>query len=351
MTVQDLRDVLRSHGEGPAPANPVRNEQVQARIRRIRRRRRGVAAGAALSAVAVLGLAFLPWRAQSGPDAVAVAPSPGRTSTQRAAPVERPDPLPEAFTAADGAAYRRLAVAAVAAGGSRKATVTVPVTGGPLDVAAACSGGVRSSMGVRIRIGGKPVSAAPWDLLPCGKGRLLAPLAVPAGAGERIRVSFELVDRLGGCVVAKGSCVPPENGKVAFSLAVYEWAPPERPIEPPAPRALPELRGYRLADSRTGTWPRDRSLAFDVLGDGKPVAIDQICTGDVAPRLWFTIKVDDRLASRGTCAVWTSGPFPMALAELKVPKGRKSTISVKLSMSPEAPNRPVRWSVGLWRRR
>ncbi|GGK64356.1 hypothetical protein Sme01_25710 [Sphaerisporangium melleum] len=347
MTVQDLRDVLRSHGEGPAPANPVRHEQVQARIRAIRRRRRAAATGAALSAVAVVALAFLPGRAQPGPDTVAVAPSPDRTSTPRSRPAERQEPLPRAFTAADSAEYRRLAVAAVAAAGSTKATVTVPVSGRPLDVAAVCSGGVRSSMGVRIRIGSAPTG----NLLPCEKGRRLAPLVVPAGAGDRIKVSFELVNRLSGCIMAKGSCVPPDNRKVAFSLAVYEWAPPERPIEPPAPRALPEIRGYRLADTRTGTWPRDRSLAFDVLGDGRPLAIDQICTGDVASRLSFTVKVNGRLASRATCGVWTSGPFPGALPELKVPKGRKAVITVKLGMSPEAPNRPVRWSVGLWRRR
>ncbi|GAA4208315.1 hypothetical protein GCM10022252_73300 [Streptosporangium oxazolinicum] len=126
---------------------------------------------------------------------------------------------------------------------------------------------------------------------------------------------------------------------------------PPRPTEPQAPQALPErLKGYRLADSRTGTWPHDRSLTFDVLGDGKPLGIGEICTGDVASRLLFDAEVNGRLSTRGGCGVGTSGPSLTTLAELKVPKGKKATIAVKFSMRPEAPNRPVRWSAGLWRR-
>ncbi|MFF5244175.1 hypothetical protein ACFY3V_07835 [Streptosporangium sp. NPDC000095] len=348
MTIQKLQDVLRSQGEGPVPANPARNEQVQARIRKMRRRRHATAAGAVVSAAAVLGFVFLPGQVQPGPNAVAVVQPPGRGATQGSGPEGRSE-FPKAFTSADGTEYRRLAVTAITKTDSKKATVTVPVTGKPLEVAALCSGGHRSSMGARIRIDGEP--ASPWQPLACEKDRKFVPLVVPAGAGERITVTFDLVKRLSGCVIAEGACVPPDNERISWALAVYEWTPPERPIEPQAPQALPErLRGYRLADSRTGTWPRDRSLTFDVLGDGKPLGIGEICTGDVASRLLFEVEVNGRLGTRGGCGVGTSEPFLMTLAELKVPKGKKATITVKFSMRPEAPNRPVRWSVGLWRR-
>ncbi|MFC4531503.1 hypothetical protein [Sphaerisporangium dianthi] len=350
MTVQDLQNALRSHGEAPVPANPARHDQVQARIRRIRRRRHAAVAGAAaaaLSAAAVLGFVSLSGQAQRDQDAVAVAQRSSGVPAQKSGPPEH-TALPRTFTSADGTEYRRLAVTAIAKTGAKKATVTVPVTGKPLDIAAVCSGGRRSSMGVLVRINGRAGGQGP---LPCATGRQLVPLAVPAGAGERITVTFELVKRLSGCVIVAGSCVQPDDARVRWSLAVYEWTPPEHPVEPQAPRGLPKPpKGYSPADSRTGTWPRDRSLTFDVLGDGKPIGVHHVCTGDVASRLSFEIELNGRFASRGGCGAWTDKSSSLTLAEFRVPKGKKATITVNLTMRPEAPNRPVRWSVGLWHR-
>lgn len=352
MTAHDLRDVLREHGERPAPANPFRHEQIQARILRIRRRRRATAAGAALTVLAALGVVFLPAQTQARQDDVASLPAPQPSSHSE---------LPETFTSTDGTRYRRLGVTTIAKNGPRKAGVTVPVTGKPLDVVAVCSGGGRAASSPRIRVDG---TSRPADgrqsrsvtagSVSCAKGRQLVPLPVPARAGERITVTFDTTTRGSGCVKAdaKSPCVQVKEERADWSLAVYEWTPPLEPVQPEAPRALPDLlAGYRLADSRTGTWPRDKWLTFDIVGDGRPLGVDQICTGDLARRLWFSLEVDgEPNPSRGTCGVWTGGSFPMAMRTFTVPKGKRVTVRVQLSMQVEAPNRPVRWSVGLWRR-
>ena len=48
--------------------------------------------------------------------------------------------LPERFTAPDGTEYRRVATTAIEATGGRKAVITVPLSGKPLDVAGVCEG-------------------------------------------------------------------------------------------------------------------------------------------------------------------------------------------------------------------
>lgn len=345
MTVQDLRDVLRERGEGPAPANPARHDQVRARIRRMRRRRRAVvaaAAGTAVAAVAALGPSLLPGAqaarpADDGADGAAV--------VTRGA--DRPE-LPESFTSADGAEYRRLGVASVGTSSGRKATITIPVTGKPLDVASVCSGSGRNHAAPRITVGRRPVFAG----VMCLKGRRLVPLPVPKDAGKEVTITFDTTTRGGGCVREKPSdpCREVKEDPADWSLAVYEWTPPERPVEPQAPRALPRRAGdLALEESRSGTWPRESSVTFRVRGNGRKVGIDQICTGELADRLRFSYEVNGRdTGSSSSCGVWKSGSFPSAITEFRVPKGTTATIRVKASMPAEAPNRLVRWSVGLY---
>ncbi|WP_101789776.1 hypothetical protein [Nonomuraea indica] len=343
MTVQDLRDVLRERGEGPAPANPSRHDQVRARIRRMRRRRRAVvaaAAGTAVAAVAALGPSLLP-------GAQAARPADGTAVVTRSA--DRPE-LPESFTSADGARYRRLGMASVGTSSGRKTTITIPVTGKPLDLASVCSGSGRNHASLKITVGRRPVFPGVF----CLKGRRLISLPVPQGTGKEVTISFDTTTQGWGCVRDKPSdpCRKVKEDPADWSLAVYEWTPPERPVEPPAPRALPRREGdLTLEETRSGTWPRESSATFRVRGDGREVGIDQICTGELADRLRFSSRVDGRdLGSNTSCGVWKSGSFPSAMMGITVPKGKTVTITVKASMPAEAPNRLVRWSVGLYRK-
>ncbi|MEU8251580.1 hypothetical protein [Nonomuraea sp. NPDC048916] len=341
MTVQDLRDVLRAHGESPAPANPARHEQLQARIRGIRRRRR-LGAGTAVLAIAALGFPLLSGTAEPPPE-ITVATQPSGPSGAAE--------LPERFTSPDGTEYRRLALTAIEQSGSHTAKVTIPVTGKPLDVAGICTSGSRMGSSPIVKIDGRLTMGGFFR--PCTKEMSLLPLTLPPGARDRVTITFDMKTAGTACVRAdgKGPCEPVKPERAAWTLAVYEWTPPEQPIEPEAPKDLPRrLPGYTLADSATGTWPRDRSATFRVRGDGRPLGIDHICTGDLAERLWIGYRVDGKDSpSSGSCGVWKQGSFPMAVTEFKVPKGKRATITVTLRMRGEATNRPVRWSVGLFR--
>ncbi|MBB6352163.1 hypothetical protein FHU36_008759 [Nonomuraea muscovyensis] len=342
MTVQDLRDVLREHGDGPAPANPTRPDQVRARIRRMRRRRRAVmvaGAGAAVTTVAALGFAFLP--------GTAAAPRPADDTAVVPTSADAPE-LPESFTSADGAEYRRLDLVSLARTGPRKATVTIPVTGRPLDVAVTCAGSTRAAS-PKISIGRRPVTAGVF----CRPGRQLVALPVPAGGAKEATVTFDTTTHGTACTREKpgGPCRPVKEERGDWSLAVYEWTPPAQPVEPEAPRPLPRRAGaFELAESRSGTWPRESSVTFRVRGDGRPIGVDQICTGDLADRLEFRYELNGRdTGASSSCGVWKRGAFPSAIKEFAVPKGRSATITVKASMRAEAPDRLVRWSVGLFR--
>ncbi|MFG3438491.1 hypothetical protein ACGF0J_14705 [Nonomuraea sp. NPDC047897] len=259
--------------------------------------------------------------------------------------------LPASFTSADGAVYRRLGVASVGTSSGGKATITIPVTGKPLDVASVCSRGGRpgSSHAVpRITIGRTPVNTG----LYCLQGRQLVSLPVPVGAGKEVTVTFDTTTVGSACVREKPSdpCRKVEEEPTDWSLAVYEWTPPERPVEPPALRALPHRAGgLALTQSRSGTWPREASVTFRVRGNGRKVGVDQLCSGELAGRLRFRFEVDGRDTGSGTsCGGWKNGTYPLAISEVTVPKGRTATITVKASMPSAAPNRLVRWSVGLY---
>ncbi|MBN6058562.1 hypothetical protein JYK22_41975, partial [Nonomuraea sp. RK-328] len=351
MTVRDLRDVLREHGDAAPPPNPGRHDEVRARIGRIRLRRRLMAAGTAVAAAAaVLGFVVLPGGPDQRRDSTAVMTS-GTPATSPASEGLTPK-LPETFTSPDGTVYRRLALTSIGATGSRKATVTVPVTGKPLDVAGVCTKRADAHPGLQVLVDGRPTRGG----LTCMDGRQLRlePMTVPAGS-DRVTITFDTTAHGSGCIRPpdpKIRCRPVKEVRVPWNLAVYEWTAPDRPADPAEPKAFPRsASGWKLADTRTGTWPGDTSLTFRVRGDGRHVGVDQICTGDLAGRLWFSVAVDGKdSGGASACGVWEKGSYPMALSLFKPPKGKMVTITVKLSMHSPAEGRPVRWSVGLFRR-
>ncbi|MEV0390318.1 hypothetical protein [Nonomuraea sp. NPDC050643] len=341
MTVQDLRDVLRERAEGPSPANPRRHDEVRARIRRTRLRRRTMAGGAVVamaSVVAVVAVvALLPGTAEEPPPATTVTAEPASG-------------LPERYTAPDGTAYRRLATARLTAEGAKKTSVTIPLSGLPLDVAARCDGEFGSGA-PRILVDGR--HTGPRGFAPCPTGMDLQPLVVPEGAKE-VTVTFDTTTSGSACATRtrNGPCVPVKPRRAGWDLAVYEWTPPARPVTPEPVRALPgRLGGKRLISQSTGVWPGDSTFEVEVVGTGGTIGIDQICSGDLAGRMWFRYRVDGKESpATSGCGVWKKGAFPMAMAEFTLPKGKRVTVTAQVGLWGESTNRPVDWAIGVYKK-
>ncbi|TDD17893.1 hypothetical protein [Nonomuraea diastatica] len=334
MSAHDLRDVLRERAEAPAPPNPHRHDQIRSRIRRTRLRRGGVA-GAAVAAAVVAGVSLIPGAAEP----------PAREITAAAEPATE---LPERFTADDGTEYRRLVTAELAAKGGQKTSVTVPVSGKPLDVAGVCAG-TFGSRPPSISVNGKPSARA--TSLRCGKDMQLSPLVVPEGATE-VTVTFDTKVSAYSCVSERkgGPCEPIKPRWVAWDLAVYEWTPPAEPVEPDALKAFPaRLGGMELAAKAAGLGDEDRSFELVVESPGGKLGLEQLCTGELAPRMRFTYRIDGKdTGSTASCGIWKNGPFPLAMSEHAVPKGERVTITGKAALWGAATNRPVRWSVAAY---
>ncbi|MFB9199718.1 hypothetical protein ACFFV7_00825 [Nonomuraea spiralis] len=339
MSVQDLRDVLRERAEGPAPANPARHEHIRRRVRRTRRRR-GLTAAAAAVAAAVTVFSLLPGDAAP--------PQEAATSAVKAA-----RELPERFTARDGTGYRRLATATVRTEKTTKASVTIPVSGKPLDVAALCEGGPRAKPPAISVTGGDAVASRSFS--PCPKDMELVPLVVPGGAGQ-VTVTFDTATRGWGCVRKSkdGPCVTQKPDQAVWSLAVYEWTPPDRPVEPgplkPFPKRL--ARWDLAAATRQLVWPQDRTFTVTPGGDGGRIGIEALCAGDLAPRMRFTYLIEGGEGGEvtATCGQWESGPYPMAMNEFRVPAGKPVKVTVRAGIMGPDTNRPVRWSVAVYRK-
>ncbi|WP_431907004.1 hypothetical protein [Nonomuraea jabiensis] len=340
MTVQDLRDVLREQAEAPSPGNPNRHDQVRSRIRRTRLRRRATAGTVAVAASAVVGVSLLP--------GTVTAPEPGATATARAEQ-DKPAGLPEEFTAGDGTAYRRLAVGTIKKEGAKKVSFTVPVSGKPLDVAMTCDGEDFVNT-PRVSVNGNADTGA--QVLPCGKSMELRPLSLVQRGVKEATVTFDTTVVARGCVQRKkdGPCVAPKPKVATWQVAVYEWTPPARPVEPEPVKDFPDrTNGWKLARSATGVSDRDSSFTLVVKSASGKIGMDQLCTGDLAARMWFKIRVNGTDAPMvGGCNVWKSGDYPMAVSEYDVPKGSRVTITGKIGFWGEYTNRPVRWSVGVY---
>ncbi|MEU7859223.1 hypothetical protein [Nonomuraea sp. NPDC049141] len=339
MTLPDLRDVLREHGDGPSPANPARPEQVRARIRRIRLRRRALGGGGvvAVAAAVALGFSLLPGTAEPR---LETADEPTTFAAQLAGL------LPERFTAADGTKYRRIATASIKRTGPTKVSVTIPFSGKPLDVGAVCAGPDTSV--ARASIGADGPASAHFGT--CSRRMQLRPLQVPAAtSGTELKVTFDTTTTGWGCTVRDGKCVPQKKTRGVWALAVYEWTPPARPVKPAKLKTLPDHVGKaRLAETKTGVWPQDTSATFKVRGK---VGFDTLCTSALAGNLWFSIEANGRMeGSAGACGVWEGGAFPSAVSEFSYPTDRTTTVKVTWMLRGSGINRPVRWSVGLYRK-
>ncbi|GLW13252.1 hypothetical protein Misp01_83800 [Microtetraspora sp. NBRC 13810] len=337
MTVENLRDVLREHADLLPPPNPSRGEQVRDRVRRIRARRRTAvgAVGAAVVAAAVaLTVPLLP-----------ATPQPETTTTVSGGTLPV---LPGEFTSADGTGYRLVARTAIEKTADAKATLKVPYTGKPLDVGGMCVG--PDDNPPRIEVEGSRLRA-PVSFMNCDRELRLQPLDVPEGATE-VTVTFNTVTSGWGCTQEEpgGPCVTQVPAHGSWVLGVYEWTPPARPVVPEPLRSIPrQIDEWRLTETRSGLWPQDTTATFEVGGQAGRVALDELCSGELATRLQFSFRVNGESGgASSSCGVWTSGGFPMAMNELHLTE--PTTVTVELTMVGQSTNRPIRWSVGLFER-
>ncbi|MGA4993802.1 hypothetical protein [Nonomuraea bangladeshensis] len=338
--LRKLRDLFDDMS-ADAPDNHGRIAQLERRIRSDTRRR---AAGAALAGATVLTAAgiFIPTFLSPGP---AVPPHETAAAVQPAAE------LPQRFTSGDGSAYRRLASATLKAQskGEKKVSVTVPVSGKPLEVAALCPKGNPLEVArPRVVVNGEP--SRNW-FQQCmtreGMGMVQDPVSVPKGV-KQVTITFDI-----SCARKKGEPCPTRAfwQPADWPLAVYEYTPPARPVEPDPVEAFPSRLGtLKLAGQASGVWPRESSFALTVTSPGGYFRIEHRCTGDLVDRLSISYQIGDE-PSRGE---WTCNRH-RALDETnamlwseKVPKGTKITISGKVRVQAGHPNRQVGWSVGVY---
>ncbi|MFC5829746.1 hypothetical protein [Nonomuraea insulae] len=324
MSVHDLREVLRERAEAPSPANPYRHDQVHSRIRRTRLRRRATAGATALAAV-VVAVSVVQGVGEPAPRETTAAAWPGSG-------------LPERFSSPDGTEYRRVATATVKPNGAQT-SITVPVTGRPLEAAMLCD---RQVILPDVLVNGHRISTPGFG---CGGDSVsLRPLDVQKDAKE-ITVTFDTTGS--GCVLKAehGPCVPDKPRTADWELAVYEWTPPARPVFP-RPATLPDqVRGWRQAALTTGTLPKNSSLTMEVVGNGGDFSIQQNCTGDLSTRMWFKYWVGgSELPSTMGC-----GTEPKTRNTFTAAKGEKVTVTVRMGLWGESTNRPVDWAVGLYR--
>lgn len=259
--------------------------------------------------------------------------------------------LPPEFTAADGVAYHRVGTATLDTTGKRKVTITVPNTGKPLDLVATCAGDRRSAA-PHVRVDGVPARGG--FLGACVATRQTIGLPV-RGQAEEVTVTLELPELQGTACVRERKddpCKPvtPRQRRAVWSLGVYEWTPPDEPVLPGPVRKFPAMKGYKPVAMRSGLYPEKGSVTIPVPA-GRTVGVDQICTGALAKRLNFTLALNGRdTGVGGQCGVWEKGPYPMAMALVKTPKGADARLTITWSMAGPAETRPVRWLVGVWER-
>ncbi len=273
-----LRQLLAERSD-PARHRPVPQERITARIRRARMKR---AAGAGLLAVAVAA------------GVVSGVTPRARARAGHAASYSGP-PLPARFTAADGAAYRRLAVTDMTDPAQKTATLTVQVGSDPVDVMASCDDPTSN-----ILIGVK-VNGTLAGLVSCQDPSQL--LGLPVHPGQQARITL---------VRASGLGLP--DISTDWQFAAYAWTPPATARTAPAAPHLPQsytgpntTAGHgnalrKLVAIRSGIWPRDQTATFTFTVHGhRNFDISTVCAGLIGDRLQVSHQIDGSGSEAVSC--------------------------------------------------
>jgi hypothetical protein len=275
--------------------------------------------------------------------------------------------LPEQFTEQDGTGYRRLGAATLSFPQEKTVSITVPVTGRPLDIVGVCEGETTAVTSAVTIVDGKP-GGRQMSLLGCDRDRRFLPIEIPEGAREMtLRFEAQEVRQAGECESLNPTTrckartdLPAKSSPGVWTLAVYEWTPPAEPVLPAPPRDFPQHLDdggeseYRLLERKSGTWPLDRTVTFEATVPGATMGIEQLCSGALAGRLRFTFRVDgEDSGSTMSCVEWVSGDYPLTMSQFQVPKSAgRVTVEIIWQMpggfEDDYAKRPVRWSIGLY---
>jgi hypothetical protein len=271
VNADQLRQLLAEHSD-PARSRPVPQERITARIRRARMRR---AAGAGLLAIAV---------------AAGVVSGVHLAHDRAAMTSYSGPPMPARFTAADGAAYRRLAVTYLPDPAHPSAALTLTAGSAPIDLMGSC-GLPRSGALIGIEVNGKFVT-----VIQCQDPPQL--IGLPVRPGQKIRITFVSASRLGLAGLP--------DVRTSWQFAAYTWQPPATARPASAAPRLP--RSYtgpnttaghgnalrKLVASRSGTWPGDHTATFTLTFHGhRSFDISTVCAGLIGGRLQVSHQVAD----------------------------------------------------------
>jgi hypothetical protein len=330
-----LRQLLAERSD-PARHRPAPQERIAARIRRARMKR---AAGAGLLAIAV----------------AAGVVSGVTLAHDRAAVTSYSGPsLPDRFTAADGAAYRRLAVTYLTDPAHPSAALTLTAGSAPIDLMGSC-GLPASSALIGVEVNGKMAT-----VIQCQDPPQL--IGLPVRPGQKIRITFVSASRLG----LRG--LP--DVRTVWQFAAYTWQPPATArVAPTAPRLPQSYTGpdtaaghgtalRKLVAIRSGTWPRDRTATFTfTVHSHLRFDISTVCAGLIGGRL----QVSHRIAGHQGDGSWSEAVpcTPAGPKQLDNEGGilAASGLRITLSYRIQAPNssfaaayakRAASWTIAIY---
>ncbi len=352
-STDELRQLLIERSS-PAIDHPAPGDQITARIRASSRRR--AKAAVALAAVAVIGVAGV----------VAVAHRGG--SDHQALTGLRT--LPARFTASDGATYRRVGIASMAAPAQNSVTIKVDVGSDRVDVMATCEGGggldtvadvlVDHAFGNVFGCSKRPtLSGLLAEPMPSGppvpptlKGVRPTPKALPVRPGKRtVEITFTSM------------ALPHKHGaRATWLFGVYEWKPPATlGPAPPAPRLPESYTGYNTTSGHghallrriavhSGRWPADRTATFTVPFHGRDLHINAVCSGAIADRLSVTMLHHSPAL---TCASWSPGDEMPDTPVLNGVPGKPITLTFRIRVPAgydraAYAKRAASWTIGIY---
>jgi hypothetical protein len=237
--------------------------------------------------------------------------------------------LPDRFTAADGAAYRRLAVTYLTDPAHPSAALTLTAGSAPIDLMGSC-GLPASSALIGVEVNGKMAT-----VIQCQDPPQL--IGLPVRPGQKIRITFVSASRLG----LRG--LP--DVRTVWQFAAYTWQPPATArVAPTAPR-LPQ--SYTGPDTAAGHGTALRKL----------VAIRTVCAGLIGGRL----QVSHRIAGHQGDGSWSEAVpcTPAGPKQLDNEGGilAASGLRITLSYRIQAPNssfaaayakRAASWTIAIY---
>jgi hypothetical protein len=322
-----LRQLLAERSD-PARHRPAPQERIAARIRRARMKR---AAGAGLLAIAV----------------AAGVVSGVTLAHDRAAVTSYSGPsLPDRFTAADGAAYRRLAVTYLTDPAHPSAALTLTAGSAPIDLMGSC-GLPASSALIGVEVNGKMAT-----VIQCQDPPQL--IGLPVRPGQKIRITFVSAKRLSFPDVPTG-----------WRFAAYAWKPPVTARSAPAAPRLPQsytgpntTAGHgtalrKLIAIRSGTWPGDQTATFTFTVHGhRNFDISTVCAGLIGGWLQVSHQIDGSGSEAVSCT--PAGPRQLDNdGGILVTSGKRITLTYRIQapssyFAADYAKRPASWTIAIY---